>query len=245
MQEKCLVPSAECLVPSAECLVPDAEVGRDALLRVRSEAGRDALLRVRSEVANRQESYQEPPESGKERAEEKGNFPHTPFKEKEGEKETPPPPPVESPRAQAHAKRLTAAVAEMRESGKGLLVCADTLAEANAFAAAAARCLRTPPATVRLHLGGLGELDDSLLEGNLYLAAMGMEFVPDRFNAEAKRLAAFVMRYLARSRVTGKRLIVSTTLAADRFARRYGRDFTDMVLSRCVPVKLRTKGGAA
>ena len=62
---------------------------------------------------------------------------------------------------------------------------------------------------MRLHLGGLAELDDSLLGGSLYLAAMGMEFVPDHFNAEAKRLAAFVLRYLAHARLTGKRLIVS------------------------------------
>ena len=182
----------------------------------------------------------------KEREEEKESSPRTPLKEKEEEKETPPPPPVEHSRAGAHA-RLLAAADRMRESGKGLLVSADTLAEAHAFAAAAARCLRTPPATVRLHLGELDSLDDSLLEGNLYLMAMGMEFVPDRFNAEAKRLAAFVMRYLARSRATGKRLIVSTTLAADRFARRYGSDFTQMILSSCVPVKLRRpkKGGVA
>ena len=180
----------------------------------------------------------------KERGEEKGISPHTPFKEKEGQKE-PPPPPEGSPLACARA-RLVAAVAEMRSSGKGLIVSADTLAEAHAFAAAAAKCLRTPPVTVRLHLGELDNLDDSLLEGNLYLAAMGMEYVPDHFNAEAKRLAAFVMRYLARARLVGKRLIVSTTLAADRFARRYGRDFTEVLLSRCVPVKLRAeKGGAA
>ena len=90
----------------------------------------------------------------KERGEEKGISPHTPFKEKEGQKETPPPPPEGSPLACARA-RLVAAVAEMRSSGKGLIVSADTLAEAHAFAAAAAKCLRTPPVTVRLHLGEL------------------------------------------------------------------------------------------
>ena len=95
MKKKCLVPSAECLVPSAQCLVPDAEVGRDALLRVRSEIGRDALvgqpdacgagesLRVRNEVVNRQESYQQPPARSAKKAEgKKRKSPCTPFREK-------------------------------------------------------------------------------------------------------------------------------------------------------------------
>ena len=58
----------------------------------------------------------------KEREEEKESSPRTPLKEKEEEKETPPPPPVAPPRAGAHARLL---------------------------AAAAARCLGTPPWTRR------------------------------------------------------------------------------------------------
>ena len=185
-----------------------------------------------------------PPASSfdKERATEKGNSPRTPLKEKESEKETSAAT-AGTPLAQARAERLAAAMAAMRSSGKGLLVSADTLAEAHAFAMDATRCLKTPPAIVKLHLGGIDDLDDTLLERNLYLAAMGMEFVPDHYNAEAKRLASFILRYLARARITGKRLIVSTTMAADRFARRYSSDVLDMVLARIVPVKLRRKGG--
>ena len=51
----------------------------------------------------------------KERGEEKGISPHPPFKEKEGQKETPPPPPEGSPLACARA-RLVAAVAEIRRT---------------------------------------------------------------------------------------------------------------------------------
>ena len=178
----------------------------------------------------------------KEKENEKENSPHTPLKGKEKAKETPPPPPALSrPRACAHARRLAAAVAEMRSSGKGLLVSANSLVEAHEFVAAVAAYLKSRPATIRLHLGELEDLDDSHLDGNLYLAAMGMEFVPDHFNAEAKRLAAFILRYLAHARKNGKRLLISTTLPANRFAHRYGREFTEMLLIRCVVVKLRTR----
>lgn len=136
-----------------------------------------------------------------------------------------------------------AAVVEMRSSGKGLLVSADRLEDADKAAAAVVKYLRTPPIVVRLHLFEMDRLDDEMFGRNLYLAGMGMEFVPDHFNAEAIRLAAYIRRYLCATLQNGKRLIITTTLASNRVAKRYGQEFLELLLARLIPLKLRQKRG--
>lgn len=183
---------------------------------------------------------------------EKENSPHTPLKGKETGKETgkeipPPPPPCRSlqsapARTPAHTPAQGAAkvvVVEMRNSGKGVLISADSLEEADKAAAVVVKYLKTPPIVIRLHLYELDKLNDEYFTRNLYLQGMGQEFVPLHYNAEAIRLAAYVRRYLAATLINGKRLIITTTLAADRFAKRYGQEFLELLLSRLIPMKLR------
>ena len=148
----------------------------------------------------------------------------------------------------------------MQKTGKGLIVSADTMLVVHRFMEKILAFFCVPPPVVRLDLGDVRYLDeqayptewDRLLSGNVYLRAMGAEFVPDHFNAEALKVAAFLRRFLKPGRnAVGHRLLIATRLSAARFAKRYSREILDLVLAHCLPIKLRTlvgrpkKGGAA
>ena len=158
-------------------------------------------------------------------------------------------PAVSPSTAPARNQQAMAAAYRMQRLGKGLIVSADTATAAHRFVENILACFRVPPAVVNLEWGEVRYLDhefyptefERLQAGNLYLRALGAEFVPDHFNAEGFKVAAFLRQYLKPNRKTiGHRLLISTRLSAASFARRYSQDVLNLVLQNCIPIKLRT-----
>ena len=151
--------------------------------------------------------------------------------------------------APARDARAMKAAHSMQETGKGLLVSADTIEDAHRFMRQILVFFRVPPSIVRLDLGQVVFLDqesypsewDRLMSGHVYLHGLGAEYVPNHWNAEALKVAAFMRLYLKPGRNPAThRLLISTNLSSARFARRYTKDILQLVLAHCNPVKLRT-----
>ena len=138
----------------------------------------------------------------------------------------------------------------MQEKCQGLIVSADTMTAADDFVMKMMVYFRVPPNVVRLDLGDVRYLDegaypsewDRLMSGHVYLRGLGAEFVPNRFNAEGLKVAAFLRQYLRPGRnAAAHRLLISTRLCSARVAKRYGEEVLSMILAACHPVKLRTR----
>lgn len=152
----------------------------------------------------------------------------------------------------ARDERVRVLAFRMQELGSGLIVSADTVLAAHNFVEKMLVYFRVPPPVVRLDFGEVRYLDEDsyptqwarFMSGHVYLRSLGTEFVPGHYNAEALRVAAFLRQYLMPGRNAAQhRLLISTRLDARSFSRRYSADVLNMVLARCIPVKLRTKKG--
>ena len=151
--------------------------------------------------------------------------------------------------APARDARVMKAAYSMQETGKGLLVSADTIEDAHRFMCQILMFFRVPPPIVRLDLCQVVFLDqesypsewDRLMSGHVYLHGLGGEFVPNHYNREALTVVGFLRQYLRPGRIAAQhRLLISTKLSSARFARRYSKDILQLVLAHCNPVKLRT-----